>query len=229
MKQKQHQPPSPAADSWGGDGGAADSDALNAALRAADSADDEPIPDGDVSPDALRKRRAQEAAWQASAASFQQHALRAAPRVEQLRRSGPLTPALVEAAASLEACSRCGSADIQRCTAPNGGRVRFVSTLGCWDVTIPVFFCNSCLRTVHAHPLQCGCFPATPVKALDLRLNNTGESPVWFDEHALLHMVHLQNKSLETADEAVVEAMNRMCAKVGALPLTPPQGRFRTE
>jgi hypothetical protein len=92
-----------------------------------------------------------------------------------------------------------------------------------------MFFCPSCCGTVHAHPLQCGCFPATPVKALDLRLNNTGESPVWFDEHALLHMVHLQNKSLETADEAVVDAMNRMCAKVSARALTPPQGRFWTE
>lgn len=95
--------------------------------------------------------------------------------------------------------------------------MRFITTLGGWDVTIPMYFCGSCFGTVHAHPLQCGCFPATPVKAQDIRLNNPGETPVWFDEHALLHIILLQNKSLETADEAVVDAMNRMCTLVGTL------------
>jgi hypothetical protein len=104
--------------------------------------------------------------------------------------------------------------------------MRFVSSLGCWDVKIPIIFCFYGCGTAPAHPLQCGCFPGACEGAGPAAVQHR-RKPVWFDDHALLHIFYLRDKSLEPTDEAAVETLNRMCAE--AQNLTPPQARFRTE
>lgn len=203
--------------SWGLEACAADalSDEVNAALRA-HSDDDTPADDVDDSAAAVRKRRAQEEAWRSTSEHCLDVALQSAHGVQLLRTGSPLTPSAVASAAVMRRCSNCGSAKTRRpLLVPNQQRVvRFVTTLGGWNVTVPIYECEDCELPFHAHPLQCGCFPGTPVKACQLWRCASHERPIWFDECALEHIVRLQTKSLETSDDAVVEAMRQMCAKV---------------
>jgi hypothetical protein len=178
---------------------------------------DQPAEDADGSPEAVRKRTAQEQGWLRAHDSLCQEALAAVNSVGALRSRGPVGAAALEAAAALERCNVCGERD-PAVFVPAGStqKVLYVTITSSGVVHIPLYHCSQCWSRTHVHPAWLGCFPATPVKALELWRNNSSELPVWFDTLALDYILSVQNKALQTSDEALVYGVHALSEKVWA-------------
>ena len=195
--------------SYGADGGYDDS------FFELDDDADQPAGDDDGSAEAVRKRTAHEQGWLRARDNLFQESLAAVNAIAALRSRGPVGAASLEAVAELERCNVCGEGN-QAVFVPLGTtqRVLYVTVTSSVVLSVPMYQCNQCCSRAHAHPAWLGCFPATPVKALHLARNNSSELPVWFDTLALDFILHVQNKALQTSDEALVYGIHALSEKV---------------
>lgn len=178
---------------------------------------DQPAEDGDGSPAAVRKRAAHEQGWLRAQGSLCCEALAAVNRVAALRSRGPVGAAALEAAAALERCNVCGETEPAAFESDGATqRVLYVTVTCSVVINVPMYQCKQCCARTHVHPAWLGCFPATPVKALQLWRSNSSELPVWFDTLALDFILSVQNKALQTSDEALVYGVHQLSEKVRA-------------
>lgn len=142
----------------------------------------------------------------------------AAPQegVTALRKAGPVGIAQVQQRLSEPPCPQlCPVCAGVGSVADAAAEVLYVTAMGAEMLQVPFYKCPDCkgeASLFHEPPAAVGCFPTTPVRALQLKRESQRKPPIWVDTLCLELMLQLQHACPGTSLEGICRALENTAA-----------------